>query len=66
MTYSTYDPKQVVVGQGVRGRFFESDLRPRRFVGEDLAQDVGEDTAVEVVFDFDGGVEATEDGGFLF
>ena len=31
-----------------------------------MAQDVGEDTAVEVVFDFDGGVEATEDGGFLF
>ena len=29
--------------------------------GEDLAEDVGEDAAVEVVFHFDGGIEAAED-----
>jgi hypothetical protein len=29
--------------------------------GEDLAEDVGEDAAVKVVFHFDGGIEAAED-----
>ncbi len=32
---------------------------------EDLAQDVGEDAAVAVVFDFDGGVDAAGDGDVL-
>ena len=33
--------------------------------GEDLAEDVGEDAAVKVVFHFDGGIEAAEDRSFL-